>query len=319
MAKQTYEVIPYEQTNFLFSMGELTYVIPHIHREIEIALVLEGEIQLVSGLEKHLIHQGEFWVMNACQCHELYSMSEKGSSLFLELQVSTSFFRQCYHDIDKIRLERTVLQDHHALASQLLEMSKCYFEGKCFYELKCAGHIYDLFVNLLETVPYAIITEEEIRQNDFRMNRIQRMTDYIDEHISEKILLADLADRENLTLNYLSHFFKASFGMPFQTYLQHLRCRRAANLLLETDASPSDISVQCGFSALKYMNQGFEALFGCKPAEYRKRQRQQTVITEEPLGERPLYEKTLSPHLSNKKAFEYLTHMKRPDGAWSER
>lgn len=55
MSRHTYEVIPYEQTNFLFSMGRLTYVVPHIHRELELALVLEGDVQLMSNGEERRV------------------------------------------------------------------------------------------------------------------------------------------------------------------------------------------------------------------------------------------------------------------------
>ena len=149
------------------------------------------------------------------------------------------------------------------------------------------------------------MNDDELRIYDFRMNRMQRITDYIEEHISEKLLLTDLADRENLTLNYISHFFKANFGMPFQTYVQHLRCRKAASLLIETDATPTDISIQCGFSALKYMNQSFRVLFGCKPAEYRIMAAGSAMNEDDQRG-KPSYDMTLSPHLSSKEALTCL-------------
>lgn len=143
-----------------------------------------------------------------------------------------------------------------------------------------------------------------MRQNNQRMNRMQRITNYIEEHIGEKLLLTDLAEREHLTLNYISHFFKANFAMPFQTYVQHLRCRRAATMLLETDETPTEISIQCGFSALKYMNQGFESLFGCKPGEYRTRGEKKRKEQ----GEQDTIQRgaTLSPHLSGQDALRCL-------------
>ena len=87
MQQHAYELISYEQTNFLFSLGQLTYVVPHIHRELEIAMVLEGDVQMITGGDNYIIHPGEFWLMNACQCHELYSLAENKKSLFMLLQV----------------------------------------------------------------------------------------------------------------------------------------------------------------------------------------------------------------------------------------
>lgn len=325
MARQAYELIPYDQTNYLFSLAQLTYVVPHIHREIEIAMGLRGDIQLITGGESYTVHPGEFWMMNACQCHELYSVAEDKKSLFVLLQVSPSFFSRYFPEIENIYLNKNVLNQENTdvqilrtLAVGLMEAARDYFNEKVFFELRCAGGINQMFALLFENVPYRMLNAEELRRNDFRMNRMQRITDYIEEHIGEKLLLSDLADREGLTLNYLSHFFKENFGMPFQTYLQHLRCRRAASLLLETDESPSEISMQCGFSALKYMNQGFMHLFGCKPGEYRRKARIHSDECDKQKKESARvssgsknWDETISPHFTKKEAMHILDDMKR--------
>lgn len=244
--------------------------------------------------------------MNACQCHELYSVADNRQSLFLELQVSTSFFKNYFREIETVRMDRMTLgrEESAPLSAMLLEAAREYFEAKPCYELRCAGLVNKLFAALLSSIPNTRLSEEELRQNDQRMNRMQRITDYIEEHIGEKLLLTDLAEREHLTLNYISHFFKANFGMPFQTYLQHLRCKKAASLLLETDETPTEISIRCGFSALKYMNQGFESLFGCKPGEYRMRGegKGRAHWEREPIPRGM----TLSPHLSREDALKCL-------------
>ena len=36
---------------------------------------------------------------------------------------------------------------------------------------------------------------------------MRKITHYIDEHYSEKLLLSDIARKEDLSLTYLSHFF----------------------------------------------------------------------------------------------------------------
>ena len=71
-------------------------------------------------------------------------------------------------------------------------------------------------------------------------------------------------------MSYLSHFFKASFGMSFQEYVMKLRCEKARQLLLLTDFSLLDISMACGFSDIKYFNKGFSRQFGCSPRQYRR-------------------------------------------------
>lgn len=325
MALHAYELIAYDQTNYLLSLGQLTYVVPHIHREIELAMVLRGDVLLRTGGESSIVHPGEFWLMNACQCHEMYSIAEDKKSLFMQLQVSPSFFRQYFQVIENIYVDRAVLNRENtpaellrSLAAVLTETALDYFAEAPFFELRCAGGINRMFAALLEGLPHKLLDEEELRRNDLRMSRMQRITDYIEEHIGEKLLLTELAAREGLTLNYLSHFFKGNFGMPFQTYLRHRRCRRAANLLMETDGSPSEISMQCGFSALKYMNQGFLQMFGCKPADYRTQARRRPNEARPRHGERrnpfsgsKSWDETIAPHFSKSEALQILERLGR--------
>lgn len=97
-----------------------------------------------------------------------------------------------------------------------------------------------------------------------------RIVDYIDRHSSEKLLLSDIAEKENLNLYYLSHQFKNSFGMPFQEYLSRVRCEKARKQLILTDLSLLDICLSCGFSDPKYFNRDFRRQYGCTPKQYRQ-------------------------------------------------
>ena len=152
-----------------------------------------------------------------------------------------------------------------------------------YYELRCAAGIDLLTEKILRTVSHIRMSDEETQLLGTKMRRMQRLEEYIQEHYAEPLRLTDLARKEGLTLNYLSHFFRDCFGVPFQTYLLNLRCRAAAQMLTQTDLSVSEVSYACGFSALKYMNRGFLDQYGVKPGEYRtqfggsRRSAEQTV------------------------------------------
>ena len=102
-------------------------------------------------------------------------------------------------------------------------------------------------------------------------DRMRSLIDYINTHYAEKMLLTELAEKEELSLHYLSHLFQESLGMPFQEYLSRVRCEQARRLLLSTDQTLLDIGIACGFSDPKYFNRGFRRQYGCSPKEYRKR------------------------------------------------
>lgn len=45
---------------------------------------------------------------------------------------------------------------------------------------------------------------------------MRKITHYIDEHYSEKLLLSDIARKEDLSLTYLSHFLRITWDFPFR-------------------------------------------------------------------------------------------------------
>ncbi|WP_243124629.1 helix-turn-helix transcriptional regulator [Enterocloster clostridioformis] len=113
------------------------------------------------------------------------------------------------------------------------------------------------------------MSDKEKNASQSKASRMRKIIHYIDEHYSEKLLLSDIALKEDLSLTYLSHFFKDYLGIPFQEYLAKIRCEKARQLLLLTDFPLLDICMSCGFSDSKYFNSGFRRQYGCSPKEYR--------------------------------------------------
>ncbi len=151
----------------------------------------------------------------------------------------------------------------------LYEIADLSFRQPKNYELRTVAQINLLFDHLLSTVPYEIIPEKEKSRKNNKASQMRRIINYIDTHYSQKLLLSEIAEQENLSLSYLSHFFHQAFGMPFQSYLMKMRCEKARRLLLCTQLPLLDICIACGFSDMKYFNNGFLKQYGHTPREYR--------------------------------------------------
>lgn len=126
-----------------------------------------------------------------------------------------------------------------------------------------------IMYELLQHVPYKILTSEEQATLSSRIGRLNRVINYVDENYNRKLLLQEIADSEQLSLTYLSHFIKEQLGMPFQSYLNHVRLEHAVSLLETTDLSLIDICLESGFSDTRYLNKLFYMRYGCTPKLYR--------------------------------------------------
>jgi len=120
-------------------------------------------------------------------------------------------------------------------------------------------------------IPYHIITEEEWDGMQRRIDRINRIMSYVEENHSRKLLLSDVAEREGLTLSYLSHFFKDNLNQTFQEYVSSIRFQHAKNMLV-SGKRLIDVCIESGFSDSKYLTKAFLKYEGCTPAEYKLKQ-----------------------------------------------
>ena len=74
-----------------------------------------------------------------------------------------------------------------------------------------------------------LLSDKEKNASQSKASRMRKITHYIDEHYSEKLLLSDIARKEDLSLTYLSHFFKDYLGLPFQEYLAKSDAKKPAS------------------------------------------------------------------------------------------
>jgi AraC-like DNA-binding protein len=99
-----------------------------------------------------------------------------------------------------------------------------------------------------------------------RMNRIQ---DYLYDNYFKKVTLQDIAEREHLSIYYLSHVIKDATGLSYKEFLNYIRVEESEKLLLGTDMKVSAISEAVGFSATRYFVKYFKLWFGMEPRDYR--------------------------------------------------
>lgn len=126
---------------------------------------------------------------------------------------------------------------------------------------------------LLQALRPSIVSLEATALPDFDPNsRYAQFVSYMDAHFREPIQLLDLAEAFSLSKQHVSTVFHKEMGMPFSEYLQNLRLREAARLLLTTNRNITTVCQNSGFPNLKSFNQSFRQKFGCSPKEFRQTQ-----------------------------------------------
>jgi AraC-like DNA-binding protein len=111
--------------------------------------------------------------------------------------------------------------------------------------------------------------ESESLVNSSKSRRISKACRFIEENISQKITLADVASLVNMSESAFSHFFKKKTGISFITYVNNLRVAKACDLLASTSLSASEICYDCGFNNKSNFIRIFAKRKNMTPIEYR--------------------------------------------------
>ena len=261
-------------TAFLVRLQER---VTHIHRELELGLVLDGAITLRTQQQTSVISKGDIYLVNRMEPHEF--ASEGNGALLIAIQFSTKLTQgfqapgSHYRYRGEPNLRQALEENREAyrlLCDTCVELAYSFLRQQPNDEFHCFSLSASLMDQLHRALPWKLLDSEDYSVIKQRANRIMAITDYIDQNFQRKLLLGEITRREGLSLTYLSHFFKEALGMSFQEYLSQKRFEYACRLLFTTDRRILDISLSSGFSDVRYFNQAFLEQYGCTPKEYRK-------------------------------------------------
>jgi len=115
-------------------------------------------------------------------------------------------------------------------------------------------------------------TETASNTNHTRLNY---MLHYINENITEKILVNTLCRKAYLSRNAFFKLFKEQFGVTPLEYINHERIKLAKQLLAGGNQSITQTGLQCGFTDVNYFVRTFRKIEGITPGSYQKCLRQE--------------------------------------------
>lgn len=119
--------------------------------------------------------------------------------------------------------------------------------------------------------------ESEMLASTTKSRRISKACKYIEDNISKKITLSEVAELVNMSDSAFSHFFKKKTGISFITYVNNLRVSKACDLLINTSLSASEICYDCGFNNKSNFIRIFTKRKKMTPIEYRNHIAQQLI------------------------------------------
>lgn len=101
--------------------------------------------------------------------------------------------------------------------------------------------------------------------------RIERVTEYINNHLDQALSLNQLAQVACFSPYHFHRIFVASVGETVNNFTTRLRLEKSARLLKFSKTSILNIALETGFSSAATFSRSFKQYFGLTPMEFRKK------------------------------------------------
>lgn len=102
---------------------------------------------------------------------------------------------------------------------------------------------------------------------------INHAEDYIEENLSNDILLEDVADSVFLSKYHFHRIFSNTVNETFHQFVTRIKMERSAiYLAFHPDINITDIAIKYGYNSPSVFSKAFKNHFGISPVNFRKKQ-----------------------------------------------
>ena len=230
----------------------------NLHRFLEIAYVLEGEIIItINGKSEHM-YPGDMAFMFPHAIHSYRALTPNKVAIYI---VAGDYFPFVAGRLEGCEADTYILRPGKCLRD--------YFEEAFLgpddpSPLLIKSVLYGLFHSYLQNCNLT-------KKTDSDSVLVSRICTYVSTNYNKQITVKDMAKELGYNANYISSIINRSFGMTFSYFLNLYRMDYAYNFLRETNKSITSIAMECGFSSIRSFNRNFLRITGETPNKYRKR------------------------------------------------
>jgi AraC-like DNA-binding protein len=108
-----------------------------------------------------------------------------------------------------------------------------------------------------------------VHSNGLSSERLRRVQNYVEAHLSGRLTLTDLASLTGLSIYHFSRSFKQAVGIGPQRYVIRRRLERAKKLMQHSSRPLAWIARQIGFVDQSHLISAFRREIGMTPGRYR--------------------------------------------------
>ncbi len=105
----------------------------------------------------------------------------------------------------------------------------------------------------------------------YDVDDVSSIHDYLIDNLHERVTIEELSHKFHMNPTTLKNKFKSVYGNSIAAHVKEHRIEKAADLLLESNMSISEIAELVGYTSQSKFSASFFEVYGMLPLEYRKK------------------------------------------------
>jgi len=234
---------------------------PHLHPYVELIYVVEGRLTVSINEYTKNLKEGDIAVCLSNDIHSFNTdLASKSMFIIFSPEIISGYLGKKINKtlenpfVEKSNIDETTISLIHILFDEFINSNNKYV---------VKGFLYSILGKLDCNFKF----KDNIQLYN---NTIQSLLKYIESHYSENISLESISKDLGYSKFHISRLFTKKIGYQFNDYVNRLRINKAQTLLIETDMSILNISMECGFESHRNFNRVFKEFTGFTPTSFKK-------------------------------------------------
>lgn len=251
---------------FYFSDEPLPKYVPfHWHNSIELVYVIDGHLRFTIDGSSLDVDDGEFAMVRSGAIHDVAS----GPNHAYVLQVPLRVVRPFVDEPEKVAFVNgeSGSRDYARIASSVYALGD-------ILRHPGEGSAFDFEIYLLTILKRMFTAFKAPGEAPGPADGVKEIIAYLHEHVTESIVVGELAERFGYNPSYLSRMFKQKTGISLVGYIYELKVNRLNDDLLQTNLPIAELMERNGLTNPRLTREVFQRQFGMLPKDVRKRARE---------------------------------------------
>lgn len=252
---------------------------PHWHERIEIVYVLGEELKIGVNNIVYTLHKRDILIVGMGEVHYFLMQPQKCDRIIIHFELS--LFGSLANSISGRRLlnplipfcpdnELSAFSIHAFFERIILAIQQETQLKEKGFEFILGARLYELAAGIIRYIPNEKLCAAEMNKQMKKLQLLEQVAQYVDRNLYREITLEEVSKHVNFSMYHFTRFFKDTTGMTFWQYLNNYKVSKAANYLINTTDTISEIAFNSGFNSIKTFNRVFKQIKGCSPSEFKK-------------------------------------------------